>query len=185
MKLSKNLLLSLSIPAVLAACSSTPPATAPAPAPAPVAAAPAAAPAPAPAAPAKAPESTVAAVQLPDYLDPNSAISKQRSVYFDFDVFTIKPEFNSLIELQGKYLAKNAALKVRVEGNADERGSTEYNLALGQKRAESVVKALKLVGAQEGQLEAVSNGEEKPVATGHDEAAWAKNRRADIIYPSK
>ena len=72
-----------------------------------------------------------------------------------------------------------------MEGNADERGSAEYNLALGQKRAEAVVKALKIYGAKDGQLEAVSWGEERPVASGHDEAAWAQNRRADIVYPKK
>ena len=73
----------------------------------------------------------------------------------------------------------------KVEGNADERGSAEYNLALGQKRAEAVVKGLKIYGATDRQLEAVSWGEERPVATGHDEAAWAKNRRADIVYPKQ
>ncbi|MEO8299436.1 MAG: peptidoglycan-associated lipoprotein Pal [Burkholderiales bacterium] len=184
MKLSRSLLLSLSIPALLAACSSTPPA---APAPAPVAAAPvpAPAPAPAPAAPAAAPQSRVTSVVLPDYLDPKSAISTQRSVYFDFDRFDIKSEYTPVVELQGKYLAKNTALKVRVEGNTDERGGSEYNLALGQKRAEAVVKGLKVIGAGDGQMEPVSFGEERPAATGHDEAAWAKNRRVDIVYPSK
>jgi peptidoglycan-associated lipoprotein len=182
MKLSKSLLLSLSIPVLLAACSSTKPPAAPAP----VVEAPAAVPAPSTsAAPMAAPESTVTSVTLPDYLDPKSAISKQRSVYFDYDVFTIKSDYAGVVELQGKYLAKNPGLKVRVEGNADERGSAEYNLALGQKRSEAVVKSLKVYGATDSQLEATSNGEEKPMATGHDEAAWAQNRRADIVYPSK
>jgi len=168
--------------ALLAACSSTPVST-PAPAPAP---APAAAPAPAPTAGTQpAPASTVATVNLPAHLDPNNPISKERSVYFDFDEFTIKPEYSALVERHGKYLAGNTGLAVKVEGNADERGSTEYNLALGQKRAEAVVKALKIYGARDAQMEAVSWGEERPVATGHDEAAWAQNRRADIVYPKK
>ncbi len=166
---------------LLAACSSTPVAPpAPAPAPAP------AAPAPAPTAAAKpAPASTVTQVSLPAYLDPNSPISKERSVYFDFDDFSIKPQYTALVERQGKYLAGSAGLSVKVEGNADERGSAEYNLALGQKRAESVLKALKIYGVKDAQLEAVSWGKERPVALGHDEAAWAQNRRADIVYPKQ
>ena len=165
---------------LLAACSSTP-VTPPA---APATPAPAAAPAPAPAA-AATPASTVTTVNLPAHLDPNSAISKERSVYFDFDDFSIKPAYTALVERHGKYLGATAGLTAKVEGNADERGSAEYNLALGQKRAEAVVKALKIYGAKDGQLEAVSWGEERPVASGHDEAAWAQNRRADIVYPKK
>ena len=84
------------------------------------------------------------------------------------------------MERHGKYLKSNAKLAVKVEGNADERGSAEYNLALGQKRAEAVVKALKIYGAKDGQLEAVSFGKERPAVEGHDEAAWAKNRRAEL-----
>jgi len=124
-------------------------------------------------------------VNLPAHLDPNSPISKERSVYFDFDDFSIKPDYAALVERHGKYLKSNATLAAKVEGNADERGSAEYNLALGQKRAEAVVKGLKIYGATDRQLEAVSWGEERPVATGHDEAAWAKNRRADIVYPKQ
>lgn len=165
---------------LLAACSSTP-VTPPA---APATPAPAAAPAPAPAA-AATPASTVTTVNLPAHLDPNSAISKERSVYFDFDDFSIKPAYTALVERHGKYLGATAGLTAKVEGNADERGSAEYNLALGQKRAEAVVKALKIYGAKDGQLEAVSWGEERPVSSGHDEAAWAQNRRADIVYPKK
>ena len=165
---------------LLAACSSTP-VTPPA---APATPAPAAAPAPKPAA-AATPASTVTTVNLPAHLDPNSAISKERSVYFDFDDFSIKPAYTALVERHGKYLAATAGLTAKVEGNADERGSAEYNLALGQKRAEAVVKALKIYGAKDGQLEAVSWGEERPASSGHDEAAWAQNRRADIVYPKK
>jgi peptidoglycan-associated lipoprotein len=129
-------------------------------------------------------KSSVASV-VADHLNPNSAISKERSVYFDFDKFDIKADQTAVVERQGKYLASNAALKVRVEGNADERGGREYNLALGQKRAEAVVRGLKAYGVKDGQAEPVSFGSEKPQATGHDEAAWAKNRRADVAYTAK
>lgn len=177
MNAAKTLLL-ISTTALFAACSSTPKeAPAPAPAPAEVPQAPAAAPA--------APAPVAAPVAVPAHLDPNSPVSQQRSVYFDFDSSNIKSESNAVIDLQGKYLSSNPTLNVRVEGNTDERGSTEYNLALGQRRAEAVVKALKVVGVKDGQAEAVSYGEEKPKATGHDEAAWAQNRRADVVYPQK
>ena len=133
---------------------------------------------------AAAPISGVAAV-VADHLNPNSLIASQRSVYFDFDQFTVKAEDGPLIERQGKYLASKPALMIRVEGNADERGGREYNLALGQKRAEAVVRALKVYGVSDKQAEPVSFGSEKPQAPGHDEAAWAKNRRVDLAYPSK
>jgi len=90
-----------------------------------------------------------------------------------------------LIERQGKYLASKPSLTIRVEGNADERGGREYNLALGQKRADAVVRALKVYGVGDKQLEAVSFGSEKPFAQGHDESAWAQNRRVDLAYPNK
>ncbi len=128
--------------------------------------------------------SAVAAV-VADHLNPNSLISKERSVYFDFDQFTIKASEAGVVERQGKYLAANAGLNIRAEGNADERGGREYNLALGQKRAEAVVRALKAYGVKDGQVEPVSFGSEKPKAQGHDEAAWAQNRRVDLAYPAK
>lgn len=172
--------------ATLGGCSSTP--VAPPPAKAVPAAATAPAPVPPPAAssaprPAAAP--TAAAVMLPPHLDPKSLISTERSVYFDFDMFAIKPEYTGLIERHGKYLASQPALAIKVEGNADERGSSEYNLALGHKRAQAVVQALKVYGAKDGQMEAVSWGKERPKATGHDEAAWAQNRRVDLVYPTR
>ncbi|TMH30009.1 MAG: hypothetical protein E6H58_15190, partial [Betaproteobacteria bacterium] len=92
-------------------------------------------------------------------------------------------KYRSVIEVQGDYLSRNPNLHVRVEGNTDERGSSEYNLALGQRRAEAVTGALKLYGVKDSQVEAVSFGREKPKAAGHDEAAWAENRRADVVYP--
>ena len=168
--------------AVLAGCSSTPVAQAPA---KPTAAT-AAAPMPAPATsstPKPVTSSTVATVSLPPHLDPKSLISTQRSVYFDFDVFSIKSEYSGLIERHGKYLLSKPALSIKIEGNADERGSAEYNLALGQKRAQAVLQALKIFGVKESQMEAVSWGKERPRATGHDEAVWAENRRADLVYP--
>jgi peptidoglycan-associated lipoprotein len=122
---------------------------------------------------------------IPAYLDPNSAISTKRSVYFDFDNYSVKKDYASLIELQGQYLASMPKLAVRIEGNTDERGGSEYNLALGQKRAEAVRKSLTVYGVKDSQMEAVSFGKEKPKASGHDEAAWSQNRRADIQYPSK
>jgi len=113
--------------------------------------------------------------------DPSSPLAK-RSIYFDFDSFVVKPEYQSVVEVHGKYLVANASRRVTVEGHADERGSREYNLALGQKRAEAVKSRLRLVGVAETQIETVSLGEEKPRGTGHDEAAWAENRRVDLNY---
>ena len=113
--------------------------------------------------------------------DPTGALAK-RSVYFDFDSYVVKEQYRGLVDAHGQYLNKNKARKVVVQGNTDDRGSREYNLALGQKRAEAVRKALVVSGAAESQLEAVSFGEEKPKATGNDEAAWAENRRADLAY---
>jgi peptidoglycan-associated lipoprotein len=129
--------------------------------------------------------STVTTVAVPAYLDPKSEISLGRSVYFDFDTAALKPEFTSLIERHGKFLVANPKVAVKVEGNADERGSAEYNLALGQKRAEAVRQSLKLYGVKDTQVEAISWGSEKPKAPGHDESAWAQNRRADVQYPNR
>jgi peptidoglycan-associated lipoprotein len=103
-----------------------------------------------------------------------------RTVYFDFDSFVVKDEYRPIVEGYAKYLAANKAKRMLIEGHTDERGSREYNLALGQKRAEAVQKAMLVVGAGESQLEAVSFGEERPAAQGSDEAAWAKNRRAEL-----
>lgn len=128
--------------------------------------------------------SSVAPV-LADHLNPNSLISKERSVFFDYDQFVVKGQYQALIERQGKYLAANPSLSVRLEGNADERGGREYNLALGQKRAEAVARALKVYGVADKQVEPVSFGSEKPFAQGHDEQAWAQNRRVDFAYPTK
>ena len=114
-----------------------------------------------------------------------AAIPEVRSVYFPFDVDAVQAADRAAIQAHGAYLGKNNNAKVRVEGNADERGSSEYNLALGQRRANNVKKLLILSGAKASQIETVSYGEEKPRATGHDEASWSQNRRADIVYTTK
>jgi peptidoglycan-associated lipoprotein len=103
-----------------------------------------------------------------------------RVVYFDYDSFVIKDEFRPVVESQAKALSTDRTKKLAIEGHTDERGGSEYNLALGQKRAESVVKALKLLGVNDSQVEAVSFGKERPAVQGSDESAWAKNRRAEL-----
>ncbi len=113
--------------------------------------------------------------------DPNNILSK-RSVYFDFDSNAVKDEYRPLIQAHARYMVDHADTRVRIEGNCDERGSREYNLALGQRRAEAVKKIMTVLGVPDNRIETTSFGEEKPVALGHDEASWAKNRRADIKY---
>ncbi len=113
--------------------------------------------------------------------DPNSPLAK-RSIYFDFDSFVIKDEFRGTVEAHARYLLANNAKRVVIQGNTDERGSREYNLALGQKRAEAVRRAMSALGVPDKQMEAVSFGEERPRATGADEASYAENRRADLVY---
>lgn len=118
---------------------------------------------------------------------PNNAFNEQanRSVYFDFDQYVIKTEYAPVVNANAKNLSANKGKKILIQGNTDERGGREYNLALGQKRAEAVRKAMSLLGVPESQMEAVSLGKEKPKATGSNEAAWAENRRADILYSGK
>jgi peptidoglycan-associated lipoprotein len=125
--------------------------------------------------------SPVDTVSVDPLNDPKGILSK-RSVYFDYDSYVVKDEFKSLVEAHAKYLSANKGRKILIQGNTDERGGREYNLALGQKRAEAVRKALALLSVPEAQVEAVSLGKEKPKATGSDEASWAENRRADIVY---
>jgi peptidoglycan-associated lipoprotein len=105
-----------------------------------------------------------------------------RIVYFDYDSFAVKAEFQSMIEQHARFLKANPNRRVSLEGSTDERGGHEYNLALGQKRAEAVRRALSLLGVGDSQVEAVSFGSEKPASTGHDEAAWAQNRRVEFSY---
>lgn len=136
-------------------------------------------------APAPVAQSKVSTVTIPAHLDPKSEIATARSVYFDFDQSVVKANALSLLERHSKYLQTNPQLAIRIEGNTDERGGAEYNLALGQRRAEAVRSALKVYGVKDAQMEAVSWGKERPKFRGHDEADWGQNRRADLQYPSK
>ena len=106
----------------------------------------------------------------------------KRSVYFDYDQFTVKPEFQNVLEAHGKNLLNNKSQKIVIQGNTDERGGREYNLALGAKRADAVRKVLNVMGVSDNQIETVSFGKEKPKAQGSNEEAFAENRRADIVY---
>jgi peptidoglycan-associated lipoprotein len=124
---------------------------------------------------------TTAPISANPLRDPSNILSK-RSVYFDYDSNAVKDEYRGLVQAHSKYMTDKRDTKIRIEGNCDERGSREYNLALGQRRAESVKKVMAVLGVADARVETVSYGEEKPVAAGHDEAAWAQNRRADIKY---
>lgn len=117
-----------------------------------------------------------------DPLNNPTGILSKRSIYFDFDSYIIKDEFKSVVEAHAQYLNSHKNRKIIIQGNTDERGGREYNLALGQKRAEAVRKALVLLGVSDTQVEAVSLGKEKPKALGSDEASYAENRRSDIVY---
>jgi peptidoglycan-associated lipoprotein len=127
----------------------------------------------------------VETIVVPPSKNQNDAagIPPKRSIYFDYNSFVIRSDSQALIEAHAKYLNTKKGQKISIQGNTDERGGREYNLALGQKRAEAVRKALSLLNVPESQMEAVSFGKEKPKATGRNEASWAENRRADIIYP--
>jgi len=116
--------------------------------------------------------------------DPNNILSK-RSVYYEFDKYEVREEYRPMVEAHARYLRENGTTRMLVQGNADERGSREYNLALGQRRSESVKRMLMLLGGREDQIEAVSLGEEKPRATGSNDEAWAQNRRSDMLYPGE
>jgi peptidoglycan-associated lipoprotein len=117
----------------------------------------------------------------PRLKDPANVLSK-RSIYFDFDSDAIKAEFVPLVEAHAAFLRQYKTAKMLIQGNADDRGSREYNLGLGQRRADAVKRRLVLLGATESQIESVSLGEEKPVCTQQTEECWARNRRADILY---
>ncbi|MEY3296289.1 MAG: peptidoglycan-associated lipoprotein Pal [Pseudomonadota bacterium] len=201
----RTLLAPLAALALLAGCASPSRVSEPAPAPVQTATARSAAPATAPATPAAtaaatraAPQSGVSTVDLaarpataaagaagaaaPAAAAGVAALAApaERVVYFDFDSFAIRDDFKSLIEGHARVLAREGARRMTIEGHTDERGGREYNLALGQKRAEAVVRSLVLLGVSERQLEAVSFGKERPAAQGSDESAWARNRRAEL-----
>jgi peptidoglycan-associated lipoprotein len=120
--------------------------------------------------------------QLLDPFNPQSILAQQRSVYFDFDSYSVSDQYRSLVETHAKYLASHPQQRVKIEGNADQRGGAEYNLALGQRRADAVTRTMTLLGVSSNQIETISFGKEKPKATGTTEADYAENRRADIDY---
>jgi peptidoglycan-associated lipoprotein len=167
----KKLAISIVLLNLLAACASEKPKEAAAPAPAPKAAAAAATTAPA-----------ASAQTAMDPLNDPKSILAGRSVYYPFDISAVQAADKPLVEAHAKYLSEHPGRKVRLEGNCDERGSSEYNLGLGQRRADGVKKMLEAGGAKASQLTTVSYGKEKPRALGHNEAAWAQNRRTDIDY---
>jgi peptidoglycan-associated lipoprotein len=123
-------------------------------------------------------EPTAAADELNN---PNSPLAK-RNIYFDFDSYTVKSDYQPLLRAHADYLRRHPDQHVLIQGNTDERGSDEYNLALGERRSQAVLHELETLGVPGSQLEAVSLGKEKPVALGHDEASWFQNRRADLVY---
>jgi len=122
--------------------------------------------------------STVATTDLSS--KPVVPITLDRVIYFDFDSYAVKDEFRPIVEAHANLLKANPSAKEVAEGHTDERGGSEYNLALGQRRAEAVVKQMTVLGVGESQLEAVSYGKERPASDGHDESAWAKNRRVEL-----
>ena len=135
------------------------------------------------AAPAKSTATTKAAEVNP-LNDPHNILS-HRSVYYDFDKSIVKDEYKPMIKAHAEYIESHASAKVQLQGNCDGRGSREYNLALGQRRADSVKQMMEAAGVSGSRLSTVSYGSEKPRALGHNEEAWAQNRRTDIVYQSE
>lgn len=179
--------LTLATLCALAACSS-PPVTSPpvAPQARPGPAAPAqTTPSPSVARPSAATAPQATAATLAPHRDPASVIARERIVYFAYDSDAIDAAGRAVIERHASYMVANPGLAVRIEGHADERGGPEYNLALGQRRAESVRRALALLGVSAARAEATSWGEERPADPGHDETAWLRNRRGEIVYPQR
>ncbi len=125
---------------------------------------------------------SVASVNIDKAASDAAGPAGARMVYFDYDSYIVKPEYQAVIDAQARYLKADRSRKSMIEGHTDERGGREYNLALGQKRSEAVRQALSLLGVTENQVEAVSYGKEKPAAAGADETAFSKNRRAEIVY---
>ncbi len=173
----KNIIVPLLLASLLAACSSHAVKDAAPKASAPVAQTP-------PAKAANANPVVQSKVEVNPLTDPNNILSK-RSIYFDYDHFTVKSEYQNQLAAHAKYIIDHPQVIITIQGNADERGSREYNLALGQKRSVSVKQALNLLGVSDKQIETISFGNEKPKALGHDETAWSQNRRADIVYPGE
>lgn len=120
--------------------------------------------------------------QVMDPFNPQSPLAQQRSVYFEFDSYTVPEQYRNVVEMHSSYLTGNSQQNIRIEGNADARGGSEYNLALGQRRSDAVARMMALLGVNSAQIEAVSFGKERPKAMGNTEADYAENRRADIVY---
>ena len=178
MKIDRMMMLAAVVAFTAAGCSTTPPEKPPEPAPQAKPAPPPPAPPPPPPPPkVEAPPP----IQMDPLNDPHSILAK-RSVYFDFDKSIIHENDLAVVEAHGNYLLDHTSRTIRIEGNCDERGSREYNLALGQRRADAVRSRLKTLGVAESRVETVSYGKERPKNPGHNEAAWAENRRDDIIY---
>ncbi len=115
-------------------------------------------------------------------LDQPDSLLAKRVIYFDFDSSQVKEEYRPVVEAHAKYLATNPSARIVLEGHADERGTREYNMALGERRANAVKQLMVLLGADPAQIDVVSYGEERPAVLGHDESAWSKNRRVEIVY---
>ena len=141
-------------------------------------------PPPAETGPTTPPPPTTSGLYGPNDLDTDACL-RQRVVYFDFDKEEVKPEYQAIIACHAKYLRDRPSARITLQGNTDERGSREYNLGLGERRANAVSSALQASGGSASQLTVVSYGEERPVATGSNEAAWAQNRRTEIVYTAK
>ena len=124
---------------------------------------------------------SASAGQVMDPFNPQSPLAQQRSVYFDFDSYTIPDQYRSLVEMHSSFLSSHPQQNVVIEGNTDARGGAEYNLALGQRRSDAVARMMTLLGVNAAQIEAISFGKERPRATGNTEADFAENRRADIV----
>ena len=137
--------------------------------------------APLPAPPIGSRPATPAPVTMDPLKDPNNILSK-RSVFYELDKSDIKDEYRPMLQAHGRFLSEHRSMKMLLQGNCDERGSREYNIALGQRRADGVRRLLVLMGAAESQVEAVSLGEEKPRCTEHSEGCWSQNRRSDLLY---
>ena len=120
--------------------------------------------------------------QVMDPFNPQSPLAQQRSVYFEFDSYVVPDQYRNVVEMHSSYLSSHGQQKVRIEGNADARGGSEYNLALGQRRSDAVARMMTLMGVRADQIEAISFGKERPKALGNTEADYAENRRADIVY---
>ncbi len=127
------------------------------------------------------PMSAGSAIEADPFNDPANLLSTQ-VIYFDFDRSDVKSEARAVVEAHARYLADNPHVRVTLEGHCDERGTREYNLALGERRAKTVEQIMALLGASSRQIEVVSYGEERPAVIGHDERAWSKNRRVVIVY---